>query len=168
MKTCPYCGHENESAAVACVGCGEEFEQLSPEQKDSQLLDPALSPRVVATFSSLPEASMLVDRLEASGIEADIPEEYSPQIFSAVIALERLTVRVAAKDYEAAKQIATEASEVLPADAQSLNAMSEDKPDPAEFTSEPETGKECVSCGARIPLAARQCPICGYTQPDSL
>jgi len=99
MKTCPYCGRENDAAAVACAGCGEVFEQSPPEQSDAQLLDPALSPRVVATFSSLPEASLLVDRLEASGIEADIPEEYSPQIFSSVIALERLTVCVVAKDY---------------------------------------------------------------------
>jgi hypothetical protein len=87
------------------VECGEEFEPLPPAKPEPELLDPALSPMVVATFSSLPEASVLVGRLEAAGIEADIPEEYSAQIFSGVIALERLTVRVPAKDYEAAKLI---------------------------------------------------------------
>jgi hypothetical protein len=110
MKKCPYCGRENEAAALACVECGKEFEPPPSSETDSQLLDPALSPVVVATFTSLPEASLLVDRLEAAGIEADIPEEYSPQVFSGVIALEQLTVRVAAKDYEAAKRIAADAS----------------------------------------------------------
>jgi hypothetical protein len=108
MQTCRYCGRQNEAEAVVCVGCGEELKSEDPVDTKSALLDPALSPVIVATFTSLAEANLLVDRLEAAGIEADIPEEYSPQIFSAVIALERLTVRVAAKDYEAAKLIVDE------------------------------------------------------------
>jgi hypothetical protein len=64
---------------------------------------------VVGTFSSLLEAKLLADRLEAAGIEAYIPEEYAPQVWSAVIPLELMSVRVPAKDYEAAKVIAAEA-----------------------------------------------------------
>ena len=114
MKKCAYCGRSNEEMALVCSECGKEFESSASAEAQPQRLDPALSPVTVATFSSLVEANLLVDRLEAAGIEADIPEEYSPQIFSAVIALERLTVRVAAKDYEAAKRIAAEGSEIAP------------------------------------------------------
>ena len=59
---------------------------------------------------------MLAGRLAAAGIEAYIPEEYAEQVFSGVVALERLTVRVAAKDYEAAKAIVAESGEVTPTD----------------------------------------------------
>ncbi len=75
-------------------------------EPEPQLRDPAFSPVVVGTFSSLQEAKLLADRLEAAGIEAEIPEEYAPQVFSAVIPLELMTVRVAAKDYEAARAVA--------------------------------------------------------------
>jgi hypothetical protein len=112
MKTCAYCGRDNEDSAIVCRECGKELKSESGPDPDPQLVDPALSLAIVATFSSLQEASLLVARLEAAGIEACIPEEYSPQIFSAVIPLERLTVRVAAKDYDAAKAIVLE--DVLP------------------------------------------------------
>ncbi len=100
MKICAYCGHQNEDAAVSCVECGKQFE--TRKTPDPELLDPSLSPKVVATFNLLQEAKLLVDRLQAAGIDADIPEEYGSQVFSAVIPLEPITVRVAAKDYPAA------------------------------------------------------------------
>ena len=107
MKTCPYCGHANEDNASICGGCGETL--TAPSSKtDPQLKDPALAPKIVATFSNLEEASVLKGRLEAAGIEAWIPEEFEPQVFSAVIPLERITVRVAVKDYSSAQALLAE------------------------------------------------------------
>ena len=105
MKTCPYCGHVNEDATTVCAGCGENLPAASGSKVDPRLEDPALAPKIVATYSNLEQASMLKARLEAAGIEAWIPEEYEPQVFSAVISLENITVRVAAKDYEAAQAV---------------------------------------------------------------
>ena len=108
MKKCAYCGRENEEAANTCRECGKSLQELSAPDADAQLLDTALSPAVVATFSSLLEAKLLADRLEAAGIEADIPEEYASQVFSSVMPLELVSVQVAAKDYETARAIAAE------------------------------------------------------------
>ncbi len=60
---------------------------------------------------------MLVARLEAAGIEACIPEEYGPQLFSTVIPLGCVTVRVAVKDVEAARAIAVGMAEAEPSSA---------------------------------------------------
>src|SRR5579864_6377801 len=98
---CPYCGRENDNSSVVCSECGVELAPPPTPRTDPRLTDPALSLVAVAAFSSLAEASLLVARLDAAGIEACIPEEYAPQVFSAVIPLERLTVRVAAKDFDA-------------------------------------------------------------------
>ena|SRR5579859_619167 len=115
MKTCAYCGHQNEDAVVACVECGTQFG--TPPVADNRLLDPSLSPVIVASFSSLQQAQLLVDRLQAGGVEAVIPEEYAPQVFSGVIPLELMTVRVAAKDLEAAKAILAEPINVPPTES---------------------------------------------------
>jgi hypothetical protein len=114
MKQCDYCGHGNQDAAVACCECGKEFEVLPASDAQSLVLDPALAPVIVATFGSLQEASLLAIRLEAAGIEAFIPEEYANQLFSNVIPLGGVTVRVAAKSYEAAKAIAADQAETGP------------------------------------------------------
>ncbi len=111
MKKCAYCGRENKEGAIACSECGEEFETPTSAGPEPQALDPALSPVVVARFSSLQQASLLAGRLAAAGIEALIPEEYSEQIFSGVVGLERITVRVAAKDYEAARAVVAQSAE---------------------------------------------------------
>ena len=62
---------------------------------------------IVGTYRNVIDADIIKSRLEAAGIEACIPEEYTPQIFWYDIPspLERVTVRVAAKDYEAAQEI---------------------------------------------------------------
>lgn len=108
MKTCSYCGRENEDAVSFCSGCGQSFSAPPAplESKvDPRLVDPALAPVAVATFHSLTEAELLLSRLQAAGIEAYIPEEYTSDVFSGVIPFELVTVRVAAKDYEDAKAV---------------------------------------------------------------
>jgi len=103
MKNCSYCGCVNEDAAGNCKQCGTEF--AAPDKVDPQLIDPNASLVVVATFGDAVEASLLKDRLELAGIEACIPEELNPSPFGNFRPLAHVTVQVAAKDLEAAKEI---------------------------------------------------------------
>jgi hypothetical protein len=107
MKNCSYCGAEADDTAAGCSACGTEFRSSTPSEVDPQLTDPDLSLVIVGTYSNVVEAGMVRTRLEGAGIEACIPEEYTPQILWSVIPspLECVTVRVAAKDYQAAKEI---------------------------------------------------------------
>ena len=106
MKTCSYCGCENEDTATQCKQCTTEF--VAPDAVDPQLTDPSEALVVVATFGDAVEASLLKDRLEQVGIEACIPEELNPSPFGNFIPMAQVTVRVAAKDYEAAKEVLAE------------------------------------------------------------
>ena len=110
MKNCSYCGRENEDVVIACLECATEFQPSPDPSADAGLKDPALSLVILATFRNVVDAGMLKMRLEAEGIEACIPEELTPQIFWYAVPspLERVTVRVAAKDFEAAKVILAE------------------------------------------------------------
>jgi len=173
MKKCPYCGRENEDVALVCQECGQEFEKSAAPDPNQELQDPSLSPVIVGTFNNLQEAKLLADRLEAAGIEAEIPEEFAPQVFSAVISLERVTVRVPAKDYDAAKEIAAEAAigvaepdpDTEPeAETTASSVAGSETPEPEP--DDPQGRKTCVSCGASIPASAHLCPKCGWTQPD--
>jgi hypothetical protein len=103
MKTCPYCGRENEDSAEQCKECGVAIPTLEPT--DSRLTDPDQNLVVVAEFDELVEASLLKDRLEQAGIEACIPEELNPSPFANTTALARVTVRVAKKDLETARSV---------------------------------------------------------------
>ena len=166
MKKCAYCGRENDDASIVCFECGVELPGPPKRESDRDLSDPALSLVTIATFSSLQEASLLVDRLGSAGIEACIPEEYAPQVFSGVIPLERLTVRVAAKDYEAAKAMIAEDDSREPVSSdvpQDQKVLSGDKPEAR--TRQPSESKPCVACGEAIPSDSKTCPACGWTQP---
>ena len=109
MKTCSYCGRENEDAATHCQECGEAFSP--PERIDPRLTDPADSLVVVATFGDTVEANLAKDRLEQAGIEACIPEELDPSPFGNFPPLAHVTVRVAQKDSKAAQAILAAAPE---------------------------------------------------------
>jgi Putative prokaryotic signal transducing protein len=103
MKECSYCGHRNNDAATVCEECGTAFPVA--ELTDPKLTDPAESLVILKTFDDVPQASLLKDRLEQAGIEACIPEELGPSPFSIVKPLARVTVRVAQKDIEAAREV---------------------------------------------------------------
>jgi len=174
MKTCSHCAQENDDTAIACLECGTEFAAPEIPEDPNRLLDPALSLAVVATFRNVVDAGLFRARLEAAGIEACIPEEYTPQIVWNVTPspVETVTVRVAAKDYEEAKTLLadyvdTSIIAALPleqeAEAQIGNVPLE-KQDKAITRSQGQT--ECVACGAIIPDTAKLCPKCGYTQPE--
>jgi hypothetical protein len=172
MKTCPYCGRENLDTAPTCAACGETFDTppTSETKTDPLLSDPALNPVIVAKFSNLQQASILAGRLNDAGIEAWIPEEYSEQVFSGVVGLERLTVQVAAKDRAEAMAIVAETT-------LDSTVAARDNPQPAPLKTTPgQPGRPeltaiagptrlCVSCGKPIPINSTLCPICDYAQP---
>ncbi|HEY5911405.1 MAG TPA: DUF2007 domain-containing protein [Verrucomicrobiae bacterium] len=175
MKQCAYCGGQNEDSAVKCRGCGESLEKPAVPAGTAALKDPANAPVMVASLHSLEEAELLKAELEAAGIEAFIPEEYTTGVFSGIIPFQQVTVQVPASDAEAAKAIAAAF-----AAASCGEGEGSDEPDPkagarpwlnqapesAESAAENQPGKaRCVSCGAQIPLDSILCPKCGWTQP---
>ncbi len=107
MKNCPYCGQENGDDAAVCLICHTELTPPPEAERDPQLEDSDLALVIVGTFRNAVDANMVKARLEAAGIESCVPEEYTPQIFwyGVTSPLETVTVRVAAKDYEAARQL---------------------------------------------------------------
>jgi hypothetical protein len=172
MKNCPYCGRENEDAAVVCSICHTQLDAPPAPQVDPQLQDPALSLRFVASFRNVVDAGLFKARLEAAGIEACIPEEYAPHLFWNLIPspLESVTVQVAAKDYEAAKALFSDYVDT------SMTSMQQSAAEPQKETASkgdtvevetggPESRKLCVACRAEIPESAGLCPKCGWTQP---
>jgi len=129
---------------------------------------------MVATFRNVVDAGLFRARLEAAGIEACIPEEYTPQIVWNVTEspVETVTVRVAAKDYEAAKALLadyvdTSIIAALPLEEGGEKQIGNVSPEKRDETLTSSQGRtECVSCGAIIPDTAKLCPKCGYTQPE--
>jgi ribosomal protein L40E len=172
MKTCSYCGRDNIDEALHCRECGTKFEPPEPPEDRSQLEDPALSLVIVKTFNTVVDAAMLKTRLEEAGIEACIPEEFTPQMFWTVIPspLGSVTVRVAAKDYDAANAIladytSTALTAPRPDELQSDETIRPQSPAASDVTRDVPT-KVCVSCCAVIPTSATFCPECQWTQPD--
>ena len=110
MKACSYCGHENEDTASTCAECGTPIVAAQPDPDAIALSDPLDNLVVVAKCRTSVEAYLLCSRLEGAGIEACVPEEFTPQIFWSMIPspLEQVTVRVKARDLEQAKRIAAE------------------------------------------------------------
>ena len=111
MKQCSYCGRENEDAAGVCMECGTGFPS-STSVADLYSSDPGGDLVVVRTFNTMAEASLLAERLAVVGIEACILET-DTQPFARVVPLDYATVRVAAKDREAAEEIAAEMSTAM-------------------------------------------------------
>jgi hypothetical protein len=110
LKKCSYCGRENDDTAPRCSECGTELESSNATDGDPHLHDSQLSLVIVGTYLTVVDAAVAKSRLEGAGIEACIPEEYTPQIlwFAIPSPLERVTVRVAAKDYDLAKEVLSE------------------------------------------------------------
>jgi hypothetical protein len=103
MKRCSYCGQQNEDQITNCIECGTEFPAV--EKVDPQLADPSEELVIMATFGDTAEASVLKGRLEQAGIEACIPEELDPSPFGNFTPLAHVTVRVARKDLETAREV---------------------------------------------------------------
>jgi hypothetical protein len=124
MKTCSYCGRENDEHATHCLECATEFVEvtsppqatepgptrpkykilpLSPEQAKLDLV-------TIVNCETLFEADVVVSELEATGITAVIPDEFVAEAFAyGLNALGYVRVQVAPKDYEAAKDVIEDA-----------------------------------------------------------
>lgn len=103
MKTCSFCGQENEDQLSYCNECGMDLMAAMNATQPSR--DPNERLAVVATFGDSIEASMVQGRLEQAGIEACIPEELDPSPFGNFLPMAHVTVRVAEKDLAAAKEV---------------------------------------------------------------
>jgi hypothetical protein len=104
MKECSYCGHSNNDAATVCEECGTAF-PVPEAPIDPELTDPAEAPVNLKTFDDVPQAILLKDRLEQAGIEAFIPEEFDSSPFGTFKPQIRVTLRVAKKDLQAAREV---------------------------------------------------------------
>jgi hypothetical protein len=105
-KECPACSKENAEEADTCKHCGTAF-FYQPESLIPPLDNAADDLVIIGRYNSLVEADIVAGLLQAHEIEACIPEELMPPIFSSVMtrSIEVITVRVAAKDVEAARKV---------------------------------------------------------------
>jgi hypothetical protein len=105
-KECPVCELMNAEDADTCEHCGTAF-FFELECLDPKFDDPADELIIVGRYANVVDANMIMSLLEGHGVTACVPEELSPQIFWNVITspIETVTVRVARKDFEAARQI---------------------------------------------------------------
>lgn len=120
MKTCPYCGKNNEDEAVRCSGCDTAFtESATPASTDASKTvnrvkyefverKPAEMEKdfvTLVTCARQVEADIVVGHLETAGISAFVPDEFTSQAFGGGLAsLGFVRVQVAPKDYPAARE----------------------------------------------------------------
>ena len=123
MKTCAYCGRENDDDAALCSECGtadfkgtnrevtpptSTTESAQPSEQAFVPLTPAdmLKDLVVLTrCRTLMEAEMLVSRLDSTGIYAFIPDQFLMQAVTWNLnTYGYVRVQVSPKDYAAAKE----------------------------------------------------------------
>jgi hypothetical protein len=105
MKTCAYCGRENEDSAVHCGECGtEEFkapEACNPPSEAETGEDLV----TLATCATLAEADRIAGQLMAEGITVFIPDQFLMQNASLGAAYGFIRVQVASGDLEASREL---------------------------------------------------------------
>jgi len=167
----PASPEDNAGATEAETEPAAEVEPAEEPQDEKNLTDPSLALVIVSTFRNVVDAGLFKARLEAAGIEACMPEEYTPQMFWNIIPnpLGSVTVQVAAKDIEAARAFLADYTDTsLTAGPAGLERKSASSgiPQTAVEETDPRNQKQCVSCHAAMPVNAALCPKCGWTQPD--
>src|SRR5437667_11610766 len=91
MKSCEYCGRENEDGAANCRECGQaQWSQLMPAEPSPARTEPKPQPpgsRLAFTKTGLAttihcrssgEASLVAEQLEEADIVALVPEDLKP------------------------------------------------------------------------------------------
>ena len=127
MKTCTYCGRDNDDAAAFCAECGtDEFKPLASDRTPAKpSLDSfefaSLSPAdrendqvTLLRCATLAEADVIASHLEGAGIPAFIPDQYLMQAGSFNLTCGFVRVQVAPQDYERAKEVIATPSSPLP------------------------------------------------------
>ena len=127
MKTCAYCGRDNDLAAIFCAECGtDEFKPLASARSPSETISAPLKfvslPEAgrehdwvtLLRCATLAEADMIASHLEGAGIPAFIPDQFLMQAVSFNLTYGFVRVQVAPRDYERAKEIVTTPSTPLP------------------------------------------------------
>lgn len=102
-KECPTCELMNAEEADTCRHCGMAF-FFELECLDPKFDDPADELVIVGGYRSLMDAAFIKGLLEENGIAACVPEELAPSLGM----IERATVQVARKNFEAAQRILAE------------------------------------------------------------
>lgn len=119
MKTCTYCGRENDDGAATCFECGTKDFNLPEKRGPNQGMSTPgldfkpLSPDdlhrdfvTLLTCRTLLEADMIVSQLEAGGITAFVPDEYLMQnVAFNLNTYGFVRVQVPPGQYEAAKSL---------------------------------------------------------------
>ena len=100
-KECPVCELMNAEEADTCRHCGTAF-FFELECLDPISDDPGDELVIVGRYGNVIDASFVKSVLQENNIEACIPEDLTPHVLPLI---ETVTVRVAAKNVEAAKQI---------------------------------------------------------------
>jgi hypothetical protein len=121
VKKCPYCGAEHPDDAVMCVIDHTPFERPTeptppPEPTQAKRPESAFAPLseadqrkdlvTLVSCRTLPEADMVVSRLQAAGINAFLPDESLMQVIGWNLnTYGYVRVQIAPKDYDAARNL---------------------------------------------------------------
>ncbi len=117
MKKCSYCGAEYPDDASICTIDHTPFERPAepkePESKKPEYRFPPISAQdgekdfvTLLSCATLPEASVIVGRLEAAGIEVFVPDESVTTVTGGCWAtFGSVRVQIASKDYDAAREL---------------------------------------------------------------
>jgi len=114
MKECLYCGRENADDAVYCCECGkDEFKTNAPADAAASDLNEEMV--TLVSVQKLVDADLILSRLEASGIEGFIPDEFLLQTIGFNLnTYGYVRVQVRRKDFEKAKELLSTPNENSP------------------------------------------------------
>jgi hypothetical protein len=107
MKTCAYCGRENEDSALRCQESGtDEFNTVAAAEPGVAELAPEDELVTLLSTQRLADADLIVSRLGAAGIEGFIPDQFLMQTVGFNLnTFGYVRVQVRRKDLEKAEEL---------------------------------------------------------------
>src|SRR4051812_20562748 len=105
MKTCAYCGRENEDSAVHCTECATEEFKTTAAGNVSPITAAEDKWVTLTTYPTLAEADRAAGQLTAEGLSVFIPDQFLIQNASFGGTYGFVRVQVASKDLEAAREL---------------------------------------------------------------
>jgi hypothetical protein len=162
MKTCAYCGRENDDVAVRCRECGSAFVTIAA---------------AVESPGDCERIAILANEVEAERLDLELENRQIPHLLASFVdsALDGLYqlghgwgyVEAAPENREAVLSILRDIRQSAAEVESDIPPASRPAEAPAEPTIDPLHRKFCVSCRATIPDTVLICPNCGWTQPES-